>query len=141
MLIQSLSGWKDHFIDGRKYLDTAVKGLSRPAVFNNELVFQLAAMGIEKMIIGIYQYHHQMPFDHTLSGLAEGLSSICPMKPELATKIKYIEQIDDMCTLSPVRRKGPCDDDIHRVLETGKEVKDFAVKQFPEAGMEFMDKP
>ena len=141
MQIQSLSGWKDHFIDGRKYLDTAVKGLSRPTVFNNELVFQLAAMAIEKMMIGIYQYHHQMPFDHTLPGLVDGLASLCPMGTELSEKIKRIDQIDDMCSLSPVHRNGPGEDDIHRILEAGREIIDFAVKNLPRAEMEFMDVP
>ena len=86
---------------------TANNGLSRRAVFNNELIFQLAAMGIEKLMVGVCQYHHQMPTDHTLSGLVEALSEVCPMDADLAGMIKRIELIDDMCTLSPARRIPP----------------------------------
>jgi hypothetical protein len=72
MQMQSITGWQDHILAGRQYLKTASKGLSRPAVFNNELIFQLAAMAIEKLMVGVCQYHQQMPVDHTLSGLVEG---------------------------------------------------------------------
>ena len=131
MPIQSISSWGEHFLDGRKYLDTAVKGLNRPSVFNNELIFQLAAMAIEKMIIGLYHYHRQMPFDHTLSGLVEGLASVCPLESGLAQKIKHIEQIDNMCTLAPVRRTEPNDGDIQLVLDVGREVAGFTKRHIP----------
>lgn len=140
MLIQSISSWDEHFIAGRKYLDTAVKGLDRPSVFNNELIFQLAAMAIEKMIIGVYLYHHQMPFDHTLSGLVEGLASVCPIEAGLFERIKHIEQIDDMCTLAPVRRTEPSNGDIQLVLEVGRKVAGFATQHLPLEGSNAVDK-
>lgn len=128
MLIQSISSWEENVLAGRKYLDTAVKGLDRPSVFNNELIFQLTAMAIEKMIVGMYQYHRHMPFDHTLSGLVEGLASVCPVEAGLAERIKQVEQIDNMCTLAPVRRTEPSVGDIQLVLAVGREVAGF-VKQ------------
>lgn len=90
MQIQSITGWQNHILDGRKYLKTASNGRSRPAVFNNQLIFQLAAMAIEKLIVGVSQYHHQMPADHTLSGLVEGLTPVCPIDTELAERIKRL---------------------------------------------------
>jgi hypothetical protein len=129
--IQSIVGWQAHIMDGRKYLKTASNGLSRPAVFNNELIFQLAAMAIEKLIVGVSQYHHQMPFDHTLSGLVEGLAPICAMETDLADRIKVIEQIDDMCSLAPVLRSAPSDMDIQQILDVGRQVASFAEQHVP----------
>lgn len=131
MPIQSITGWNDHIVTGRKYLKTACAGLSRPAVFNNELIFQLAAMAIEKLIVGVSQYHHQMPFDHTLSGLVAGLTPVCPMDPDLAARIKRIEQIDDMCALTPVHRTSPDDMEIQGILEVGRQVARFAQQHVP----------
>jgi len=127
----AISGWNDHIRDGRQYLNTACRGLSRPAVFNNELIFQLAAMAIEKLIVGVCQYHHRMPFDHTLSGLVDGLTPVCPMDAGLAEEIKRIERLDDMCTLAPVRRKVPGDMDIRRILDVGRQVAGFAERHVP----------
>lgn len=126
MQIQAITGWQDHIQAGSQYLKTASNGLSRRTVFNNELIFQLAAMGIEKLMVGVCQYHHQMPTDHTLSGLVEALSEVCPIDAELAGMIRRIEDIDDMCALTPVHRKPPGDLDIQTILIVGHELACFA---------------
>ncbi|WP_319405228.1 hypothetical protein [uncultured Desulfosarcina sp.] len=131
MQIQSITGWHEHILAGSKYLKTASNGRSRPGVFNNELIFQLAAMAIENLIVGVSQYHHQMPVDHTLSGLVEALSPACPMDAELADRIKAIEQIDDMCSLKPVHRNAPSDMAIQGILAVGRQVVGFARQHVP----------
>ena len=131
MQIQALSGWKQHIHDGRRYLKTAVNGGDRPAVFNNELRFQLTAMAIEKLIVGVCQYHQYMPFDHTLSGLVSGLPTVCAMDGDLAEQVRQIERIDDMCTLAPVRREPPSDAQIQGILDTGQAVARFARRSVP----------
>lgn len=125
MTFQAISNWDDQITAGRKYLKTANNGLSRPAVFNNELVFQLAAMAIERFIVGLSQYHHRMPVDHTLSGLVSELAPVCPMSTELADRIKGLEIIDDMCTLSPAYRMPPGKAAVQEILAVGGEVQDF----------------
>jgi len=122
MQIQSITGWEEHILAGREYLKTASHGVSRPAVFNNELIFQLAAMAIEKLIVGMAHYHHQMPVDNTLSGLVSELSTVCPMDPELATRIQRIESIDDMCALTVEHRQPPGDETVREILAIGSEV-------------------
>lgn len=137
MQIQSITGWQDHIQAGCQYLKTASNGLSRRAVFNNELIFQLAAMAIEKFMVGVCQYHRQMPTDHTLSGLVEALAEVCPMDADLADMIKRIEVIDDMCTLTPVHRLPPGDLDIQGILIAGREVACFAKAHVPMEDMAF----
>lgn len=132
MRIQSITGWQDHLQSGYQYLKTANKGLARPTVFNNELIFQLAAMGIEKLIAGVCQYHHKMPCDHTLSGLVTDLADVCPIDPDLVERIKRLERIDDMCTLSPERRTPPDSKDIRELLAVGDAVVRFTRQTVPE---------
>jgi hypothetical protein len=100
-------------------------------VFNNELIFQLAAMGIEKIIAGLCQYFQQMPYDHTLSGLVAELARVCPIDPELIEQINQIERSDDMCTLDPERRTPPSDADVREVLAAGEAVVRFARRSVP----------
>lgn len=131
MQLHAITGWQDHILDGRKYLKTASNGRSRPAVFNNELIFQLAAMAIEKLIVGVSQYHHRMPADHTLSGLVDGLTPVCPIGTELADRIRRVEQIDDMCALTPFHRSAPSDKQVLDILEVGLQVAGFAEQHVP----------
>jgi hypothetical protein len=134
MQIQPISDWQTHIAAGRQYLKTAANGRDRPAVFNNELIFQLAAMAIEKLIVGISQYHHQMPADHTLSGLVAELALVCPLDPALADRIRRIEAIDDMCALSVDHRQPPGDADISEILAVGREVAHFVARHLSREG-------
>jgi len=131
MILQSITGWDDHIAAGRKYLKTADNGRSRPSVFNNELIFQLAAMAIEKLIVGVSQYHRQAPVDHTLSGLVEGLEAVCPMEADLAGRIRRIEAMDDMCSLSVVHRQPPEDAAFQEILAVGSEAARFVDRSIP----------
>jgi hypothetical protein len=121
--------WQEHIITGRRYLKTASNGRARPAVFTNELIYQLTAMAIEKLLVGIWQYHKQMPFDHTLDGLVDGLTPICPLEKGLADSIKEIGRFDDMCPLVPVHRVVPNDTEIKDMLNVGQNVSDFVRQQ------------
>jgi hypothetical protein len=126
--------WQEHIDAGRKYLQTACKGLDRPTVFNNELIYQLTAMAIEKLLVGVFQYHRKLPADHTLDGLVDGLAGICPLGRELADGIKLIGRFDDMCPLVPPRRCAPDDLEIRAMLAVGKQVAAFAQGETGRAG-------
>lgn len=117
--------WQGHIAAGRNFLNTAVKGLSRPSVFTNTLVYQLTAMAIEHLLAGVYFFHRQMPLDHTLDGLVDGLALFCPLDTQLAESIKRLSQYDDMCPLVPVRQVVPDDMEIKAILAFGKQVADF----------------
>ncbi|MGD9364867.1 MAG: hypothetical protein PVH87_04165 [Desulfobacteraceae bacterium] len=121
--------WKQQLNTGRAYLNTAINGLTRPSVFNNALIYQLTAMAIERLLVGVYQYHQQMPVDHTLDGLVDGLSSMCPLEPNLANGIKGISRFDDMCPLIPVNQSVPNDMEIKAMLAIGRQVAGYAEMQ------------
>jgi hypothetical protein len=121
MRIEPITGWQDHVAAGRRYLETAVRGRRRPAVFDNELIFQLAAMAVEKLVVGLAHYNRQMPADHTLSGLAAAGS----LDAELTARIRKIEKADDLCALSTAPRRPPEDRTIREILAVGREVEHF----------------
>lgn len=121
--------WQEHITYGCKYLKTASNALARPAVFNNELTYQLTAMAIEKLLVGVWQYHRQMPADHTLDGLVDGLVKFCPMDKDLADGIKEAGRFDDMCPLVPVNQSIPNDIEIKALLAVGQRMAAFAEQQ------------
>jgi hypothetical protein len=126
---QSSLDWQDLIDTGCQYLKTARNGLQRPSVFNNELIYQLTAMAVEKLLVGVYQYHQKMPFDHTLEGLVDDLASICFLDKELGESIKGLGRFDNMCPLVPVQRSMPSDMQIRAMLAVGGQVADFAAQQ------------
>ena len=121
--------WQEHITAGRKYLKTAGNGLARPAVFNNDLIYQLTAMAVEKMLVGVFQYYRKMPADHSLDGLVDELALLCPLDKGLADRVKFLGRFDDMCPLVPVNRSIPTDREIKTILAVGQQVAAFADRQ------------
>ncbi len=103
-----------------------MNGRGRKSVFNNQLIYQLTAMAIEHLLVSVYQYHGQMPEDHTLDGLVEGLMSMELMHADLAESIKGVGRFDDMCPLLPVNPRVPDDMEIENMLVTGRQAVCFA---------------
>lgn len=126
MIHQTSLDWQAHISAGHKYLKTADNGRNRPTVFNNELIYQLVAMAIENLLVGVWQYHGQMPFDHTLDGLVDGLAQICPLDGDLSERIKAVGRIDNMCALAPSRATIPNDREIQDILAVGHRMGEFA---------------
>lgn len=114
---------------GQRYLKTAMNGRGRKSVFNNQLIYQLTAMAVEHMLVSVYQFHGQMPADHTLDGLVEGLMSMGLMRDDLAESIKGLGRFDDMCPLLPVNPRVPDDMEIETMMVTGRQVVGFAQQQ------------
>jgi len=126
MNLNSKMDWQKHLLAGQRYLSTATKGLSRRSVFNNALIYQLTAMAIEHLLVSVYRWHGQMPIDHTLDGLVDGLSALELMAPDLAEQIKGLGRYDDMCPLVPVNPCIPDDTEIKAILAVGRQVVGFA---------------
>lgn len=126
MSLSTTLDWQSHITSGSQYLKTASNGRARPAVFTPELIYQLTAMAVEQFLIGVWQFHNQMPDDHTLDGLVDGLRQICPLEKELAEGIKAMAQFDDMCPLVPVNRRIPTDLEIQNMLALAQQVAVFA---------------
>ena len=134
MLLQPFTDWQTHITAGRQYLQAAFNGRRRPAVFNNELIFQLAAMAIENLAVGLLHYHRKMPFDHTLFGLVVELAAVCPLDTTLAERIRRIEAMDDMCALTAEHRRPPKDALIREILAVGREVEHFVNRRVSRTG-------
>jgi hypothetical protein len=126
MRLQSITGWQEHICHGRQYLKTADRGLSRPTVFNNDLIYQLAAMAMEQLLVGLWQFHHRMPPDHTLTGLVEGLPPFCILENDLVEKIMQLDRWEDMCSLTAAWRPVPDESEVSELLCATRRLADFA---------------
>ena len=127
----SLTDWPDHFKHGLRYMDIARKGCGKPEVFSNDLILQLTAMAVENILVSIYQYHGQLPADHTLSGLVENMAGFCPVTVVVCNLVKQIESYDDLCCLISTRRKSLSNDDISSLLKNGMHLVQFAQRRLP----------
>jgi hypothetical protein len=120
-------GWAKLIREGDRFLQTAVNGSRRPKVFSNELRYGILTMAVEKYLAGVFSYHRVMPEGHTLGSLAMGADRIAPMAASLRAGIQRIESFQELCSLETYRRNAPADEVLQAMLQTGEEVRGYAV--------------
>jgi hypothetical protein len=131
---KSITDWQEQIESGHKYLKTAWNGQARPTVFTPELTYQLTAMAIEKLLVGLWQYHNRMPTDHTLGGLVDGLALVCPIEKGMGDEIKALWEFDDMCSLEPTNRHIPTDMEVRAMLTLARQVEAFTRERVNTSG-------
>ncbi|MCG6908137.1 MAG: hypothetical protein ACK2U9_12580 [Anaerolineae bacterium] len=119
--------WAKLIREGDRFLQTAVNGSRRPEIFSNELRYGILTMAVEKYLAGVFSYHRCMPEGHTLASLATGADRITPMTASLRAGIQRIESFEELCSLETYRRTAPGDEVLQAMLQTGEEVRGYAV--------------
>ncbi len=124
--------WKTFIDEGTKYLKTAVNGAAkRKDIFTPEILYNIAAMSIEKHIMGYLFYHHKLPENHTLKDLADAMAENSDISASLCEKLAYMDSFQEICSLEMYSRRIPDETSISTILETGKEVKAFVYASLP----------
>lgn len=113
------TSYKDFLEDGRKFLKTARGGLKRPEIFNEEILYNILGMAIEKSIMGILMYHGDLADNHTFSDLLDSLERVIEIDPHIAAELQAYESYQNLCPVfDGYKNKKVSFEVIHRMLET-----------------------
>ena len=129
------SDWYDHVVAGIQYLKTAVKGQSRPEVFTNELTYNLIALSLEKLLVGLSLYHGKIPQHHRLDSLVQAVAKIEPMEAELIKNIQALDDYQNICSLEVYQLPVPNDLEIRSMFEIAGEVEHFVKQSIEKKGV------
>ena len=110
---------------GLQYLNTARNGHKRRKVFNNELVFNLIGLSVEKLLVGLCLQRGHMPMDHTLAGIVRETNRLCPMKQPLIEAIQMMDRVQDLCSLDANSQCIVSDLQIENLLAMNEQVASF----------------
>ena len=120
-----MNDWSLFIHEGTQYLDTARNGHRRKKVFNNELVFNLIGLSVEKLLVGLCLHRGHMPMDHTLAGIVSEVSRLCPMEASLIKAIGMMDGVQDLCALDINSQCIVNDRQIEQLLAMNERVASF----------------
>lgn len=76
---QSIEGWEEYLREGRQYLNTASRAFTgRRSAFTSEILYNVIAMAIEKLVMGALMQSGNLPYNHTMRDLAEAMEEHFP---------------------------------------------------------------
>ncbi len=116
--------------EGCQYLKTARNGSKRKRIFNNELIFNLIGLSVEKFLVGLCMHRGHMPMDHTLAGIVSETNQICPMEDSLVEAIRMMDRVQDLCSLDVNPQCIVSDLQIENLLAMNEQVASFVEHHF-----------
>jgi len=123
--------WMEFYLDGRRYLRTARGALKRPAVFSPEIIFNLVAMGIEKIAMAMLLEAGDIADNHTMPDLLKSLSRVVDLDLELAQAILDLGRYEDLCAFSPRLHQTASMSDLPAIVAVGEELLVVAQAHLP----------
>lgn len=119
-----LAEWPAFLEEGRQFRRVMNGAERRPAVFTPEIVYNIAGMALEKMIMAYLMKHGALPDGHTLLELLAALQERLNLSPSLAADIAFMESFQEICGLEEYQRSAPDPAALQRILRAVNTIAD-----------------
>lgn len=90
--------WETFFKEGDSYLRVAQGGARRPKVFTPEVVYNLAAMALEKHVMAVLMYNGTLADNHTFEDLVDATDRCCPLETTVRQRLLDLQQHQQICS-------------------------------------------
>jgi len=125
MLI-AITDWREYLKDGKLYLQTALGAAERRSdVFTPEILYNIVAMSIEKLIMGFLMSRGDLAENHTMGDLLRALEKHAEVPAILSRDLLYLDSFQEICDLDTYNRRPPTQEETIRILAIGREMEAF----------------
>ncbi|MEW6595743.1 MAG: hypothetical protein AB1413_12845 [Thermodesulfobacteriota bacterium] len=135
MQLVQLEDWRQFNKEGNDYLKTALGAATkRREVFTAEVLYNLAAMAIEKHIMALLMFHGDLADNHTMRDLILSLERHLSLDPGLRERLLFIDAFQEICDQESYCHTPPNETDLAQILHTAEEVQAFVASHFTRCG-------
>ena len=122
--IISIDNWQEYRRDGEQFLNTATQAFKKGNTrFTPEILFNLVAMAIEKLVMAFLMKRGDLAENHTMGDLFRALEKHVGHQPELAGKFAFLDTFQEICDLETYRRQAPTLEETAVIVGIGEEVR------------------
>lgn len=127
--------WAEFFTQGMQYRSTAEKSLKRPEIFKPDIIYNVAAMAIEKILLAVFSKHGQLPYSNTLSAMAAEAKEILAFDETLVSDMERMDRMQMICHEESVFCEDMKVTDVPFFLDVMKRVFDKSEAYINQAGL------
>jgi len=123
--IAPIQGWEDFLRHGREYLKTASMAyVKRQHVFTSEILYNLAAMAIEKFVMAALMRHGAMPDNHTMADLVKAMDENFPgAVTDIQAELLQLDTYQEICDPDGFSITSPGMEKIAAMLEVARKIQ------------------
>ena len=124
--------WDFYYKEGLGFYKSATNSYAgKGKAFNNELLFNIISMAMERMLVSLLLYNKKMPLSEMVSGLIRELKDVVEWPEEFRSEVRWLNKFVHLCSLDPTPMKVPDDEEMKKVMKIAKEVKERVAAEFP----------
>lgn len=117
----------DKFLtEGIQFLKAAQGKDGKPSKLAADIRYNLLALSLEKCMMAILLYNHDMADNHTFTDLLNSVVRHVEIPPVIANEIAALEQVQSICNVYEYHREIPSDIVVARLASVALYIKDLA---------------
>jgi hypothetical protein len=110
--------WENAYNEGDSFRVLFLKGMNKPEKFTPEILYNFAAMSIEKFFMAYFFKIKKLPYNHTMKDLTDYMLSVSDIDSTLADALYSMDDFQEICSIEHYNRKIPTRDDILTIEKT-----------------------
>ena len=128
---EPIKGWEEFLAHGNGFLSTAMAAFNKGRQsFTPEILYNIAAMAIEKFVMAALMKHGALPYNHTMADLVEAMEETFPdSTAELREGLLDMDRYQQICDFDTYHIEAPKVDDIPAMLELAEGVRSLAYER------------
>lgn len=108
--------------DGNGFYKRALKAVDDPK-YNNEMIYNIACMAIEKFVMSYLGTIKSLPYNHTLTDLAEAMEQHVEMENGFYDTMKKLDSYQMICAFDTYDKKEIDKNAIDEIMYVMKNIK------------------
>ena len=128
---EPITGWQEFLKEGNQFLSTARNAYAnKREAFTAEVLYNLVAMAIEKLIMALLMKNGNLPYNHTMHDLVAAMDEFLPEVLEgLGDKLKALDAFQEICDKENYTIITPSMSEVSRMIDLAKEVQTIILAQ------------
>ncbi len=123
---QAIEDWGQYRLEGEQFLNLAESAfVKRKATFTTEILYNLVAMGIEKLVMSALMKIGRLPYNHTMHDLVHALETWMPEAIQgMADPIRNLDKYQEICDPYSCTIRTPTMEDIETMLGLARQLQE-----------------
>lgn len=132
---QAIEGWEDFLHDGEAFLRTGQGAYTKQRkAFTPEILYNIIAMAIEKLVMAALMKHGALPYNHTMGDLVEAMETTFPgCIDSVKDDLLALDQYQEICDIDAFSINPPEAEAIPAMLELTSRLQDLVQRKIKEA--------
>ena len=128
--------WKNFLNEGKQFLQATTGKNGNPSKLSNDIRYNLLALSVEKSMMALLLFNHDMADNHTFSDLLHSVSGYVMIPGTIQDELRELEKTQTICNVYEYHRAIPTDQEVTRLTIVAEYLFELATRTCTDAAVD-----